>query len=119
MVPSPRIALASALLAAASGCASVQDGLPSRLSITWHEVPLSELQRICNDSTDTLRGCYRTGLTGRECQIYTLPLWTFQQTDRERLFEQTAGHELRHCRDGHFHGAWLCTQSGCQTTANR
>jgi hypothetical protein len=84
------------------------------MTVAWHEVSMPILQKVCQDDSDALRGCYRMSMSG-ECLIYTLPFWTYEQRNQERSFEQTAGHELRHCRDGRFHGEWICTSSGCRT----
>ena len=78
---------------------------PEPIHVVWTETSVAELYRICRDDPPpagrpAFSGCFRRSLD--TCYIYTLPR---EQRSSEHDYHATAGHELRHCRDGYFHGA--------------
>lgn len=92
------------------GPMEVSDGFPGpgeELRVKWVEVSLPDLYRICRGSEEgwqkaALNGCFKKA--GDLCVIYTLPLRVWEARNNPEHYHSTAGHELRHCRDGHFHG---------------
>ena len=92
------------MLALVAGCAPLS---PTReMRVQWIDLAAAALTQRCypgkykpGEVADGLRGCFEFRFGGA-CTIYTLPL---SAREFESDYHETAGHELRHCRDGYFH----------------
>mgnify|MGYP001600188325 CR=1 FL=1 len=92
------------VLALVAGCAPLQT---REMRVQWIDLDPQALTQACNPSgkykpgeiEEGLHGCFEFRF-GANCVIYTLPL---SARSTEEQYNETAGHELRHCRDGYFH----------------
>jgi hypothetical protein len=92
-------------LAVLSGCASRPY---TEITLRWIELGPVELTQACNLGGQYPKGVAEKGLYGCArkslgvCYIYIAPLAHHKS---EADYHDTIGEEVRHCRDGRFHGA--------------